>query len=61
MEDGGNKSSVPTVSSKSIKKQELRWGEKADTGGDMLDRASGNYSKNPPVREDDPFSPFDNY
>lgn len=56
-----SKSEVPAVTPKSVKREELVRGQKADTGGDFYDRATGNYSKNAPVREDDPYAPFDNY
>lgn len=41
--------------SKQIKLQKLARGEKADLGGDVLDRYSGQYAKNPPPRDEEPF------
>lgn len=52
---------VPPVKNKTVNRQDITPGERPDTGGDAFDRSRGNYSKNPPVREDDPFAPFDNY
>lgn len=51
----------PPVKSKTVNRQSLEYGQRADTGGDQFDRARSQYAKNPPVREDDPFTPFDNY
>lgn len=52
---------VPPVKNKTVNRQELTPFERAETGGDAFDRARGNYSKTPPVRDDDPFAPFDAY
>lgn len=52
---------VPPVTPKSQNVQNLEYGQRADTGGDPFSRMRGNYAKNPPVREEDPFSPFDNF
>lgn len=51
----------PPVTPKSVKRENLERGQRADMGGDQFDRARGNYSKNPPVREDDPFAPYETY
>lgn len=46
---------------KSVSRQSLERGEMADTGGDKFDRANNQYSKNPPVRDEDPFAPYNNF
>lgn len=40
---------------KSLKKESLGRHQKADTGGDHFDRHQGQYSKNAPVKESDPY------
>jgi len=46
---------VPPVTSKSIKRESLERGQRADTGGDPYDRMRNNYSKSSKKSED----PFD--
>lgn len=52
---------VPPVKGKTVNRQEVMPGERPDTGGDAFDRSQRNYSKNPLVREEDPFAPYDAY
>lgn len=59
--EGKQTNRVPPVANKTTKLQNLENGQRADTGGDQYDRAMGQYSKNPPVRDEDPFAPFNNY
>lgn len=55
MADKDKRQGVPAVTAKSKKLEQLQKGQKPDTGGDPLDRYSGQYAKNPPKRDDDPF------
>lgn len=59
--EGKRPSGVPPITPKSTSRQNLETGQRADTGGDQYDRATGQYSKNPPVRDEDPFAPYNNY
>ena len=56
------KKSLPDVThhkTKSLTKEDLERGQRANTGGDHYDRSRGNYSKNAPHKgEDDPFEGF---
>lgn len=52
MADKGPSNNVPPVTPKSKSRENLDRHERANTGGDVVDRYRGQYSKNPPVRED---------
>lgn len=52
---------VPPITPKSLNVQNLEYGQRADTGGDLFSRMRNNYAKNPPFREEDPFDPFGNF
>lgn len=55
MADKQPSNSVPPITPKSKSREDLGRDQKANTGGEVYDRYRGQYSKNPPVSNTDPF------